>query len=234
MYLIAVSTASESLNKLFMPDYDPKKIPTLDDVIESADNEKQGVELNAKPLDAQSDAAENNLDLFTGETIELLAEGSDIEPSVTGDEAVTITDAIIEHTISPGANSPAMEPQIGAIDNISNEDDCVITLYNQTIASEDEAEPFESALIDYNDVDITETSTIDAPATNKQAENQSLEVNQQAVTANLLQSVTDDIVKQLMPELEQQLRLLLKQALKEKLPEELTRSEATPSSKIDS
>ena len=232
MYLIAVTTARKSLNKPFMPDYDPKNIPTLDDVIESADNEKQDVELSAKPLDAQSDAAENNLDLFAGETIDLLAEGSDIEPSVTGVEALTITDAIIEYTISPGANSPAVEPQIGAIDNISDEDDGVINPYSQTKAAEDEL--FESALINYNGVDVTETSTFDIPATNKQAENQSLEVNPKTVTANLLQSVTDDIVKQLMPELEQQLRLLLKQALKEKLPEEITRSEAIPSSKIDS
>jgi hypothetical protein len=217
-----------------MPDYNPKNIPTLDDVIESADNEKQDVDLSAKPLDVQSDATESNLDLFAGDTIELLAEGSDIEPPVTDVEAVTITDAIIEYTISPGVNSPAVEPQIGAIDNISNKDSSVISLYSPVKASEDEAEQFESALIDYNGVDITETSTIDMPATNKQAENQPTEVNQQIVTANLLQSVTDDIVEQMMPELEQQLRLLLKQALKEKLPEEITRNEATPSSKIDS
>ncbi len=234
MFLIAVSTAREALNKPFMPDYDPKNIPTLDDVIERADNEKQDVDLSAKPLDAQSDAAENKLDLFAGETIDLLAEGSDFEPSVTGVEAVTITDSIIEYTISPGANGPAVEPQIGTIDNISNEDGCAITLFSPVKASEEEAEQFESALIDYNSVDETGTSTFGMPATNKQAENQPIEVNRQTASANLLQSVTDDIIKQLMPELEQQLRLLLKQALKEKLPEEITRSEETPSSKIDS
>ena len=233
MYLIAVSTAREALNKPFMPDYDPKNIPTLDDIIESADNEKQDVDLSAKPLDAQSDTAENKLDLFTGETIDLLAESSDIESYVTGVEALTITDSIIEYTISPGANCPAVEPQIGTIDNISDEDGGDINLYNPAKASEEETDQFESALIDYKGVDITEISTFDMPATNKQAENQPIEVNRQTVSANLLQSVTDDIIKQLMPELEQQLRLLLKQALKEKLPEEIARSEATPSSKID-
>ncbi len=234
MYLIAVSTARAALNKPFMPDYDPKNIPTLDDVIESADNEKQDVDLNAKSLDAQSDAAENNLDLFAGEAIDLLAEGSDFAPPDNGVEAVIITNSIIEYTIGPGANGPAMEPQIGTIDNISNEDGCVITPYIPAKASKDEADQLESALIDYNGVDEAETSTFVMPATKKQAENQPSEVNQQTVTANLLQTVSDDIVKQLMPELEQQLRLLLKQALKEKLPEDITRSEATPSSKIDS
>ena len=236
MYLIAVSTASEALNKPFMPDYDPKNIPTLDDVIESADNEKRDFDLSAEPLEAEaeSDAAENNLNLFASETNDLLAEGSDIEPSISDIEAVTITNSIIEYTISPGASSPAEEPQIGAIDNISNEDGYVVTLYSPAKASEDEAEQLESALIDYNDVDETETSTFDMSATHKLSENQPIEVNQQTVTANLLQSVTDDIVKQLMPELEQQLRLLLKQALKEKLPEEITRSETTPLSNIDS
>ena len=234
MYLIAVSTVRKALNKPFMPDYDPKNIPTLDDVIESADNEKQDVDLSATPLDAQSDAAENNLDLFAGETIDLLAEDPDFAPPVTDIEAVTITNSIIEYTIGPGANGPAVEPQIGTIDNISKEDGCAITLFSPVKASEDKAEPIESALIDYNGDDETGTSTFDMSVTNKQAKNQPTEVNRQAVTANLLQSVTDDIVKQLMPELEQQLRLLLKQALKEKLPEDISRSEAAPSSKVDS
>jgi hypothetical protein len=234
MYLIAVSTASAALNKLFMPDYDPKNIPTLDDVIDSTDNDQQDVDLSATPLDDQFDAAENKLDLFVDENIDLLAEGSDFEAPVTDTEAVTITDSIIEYAIGPGANAPAVEPQISTIDNISNEDGGAITLFSPVKAPEDEAEPFESALIDYSGVDETGTSTFDMPATKKQAENQPTEVNQQTVTANLLQSVSDDIVKQLMPELEQQLRLLLKQALKEKLPEDITRSEATPSSKFDS
>ncbi len=106
-----------------MPDYDPKNIPILDDIIESSDNEKRDVDLSvgsAEPLDDESDsefhATENNMDLFAGEDIDLAAEDSDIDPAFFEVEAAAITTPIFEYTISAVA-----EPQIGAIDNISNE-----------------------------------------------------------------------------------------------------------------
>ena len=67
----------------------------------------------------------------------------------------------------------------------------------------------------------------------QQENDQPLEVKQQTSTAISLQSVTDDIVKQLMPELEQQLRLLLEQALKEKLPEDIKQTEIPSASNPD-
>ena len=106
-----------------MPDYDPKNIPILDDIIESSDNEKREVDLSvgsAEPLDGESDlelyVTENNMDLFASEDIDLAAEDSDSDPAVFEVEAAAITTPIIEYTISAVA-----EPQIGAIDNISNE-----------------------------------------------------------------------------------------------------------------
>jgi hypothetical protein len=241
MYLIAVSTTRKALNKPFMPDYDPKIIPILDDVIENADNKKRDFDLSVEPPD--DEARENNLDLFASEDIDLAAEDADIESAATETsiievETAIITDSNIEYSINPGAISPATGPQIGPVDNISNDDGDDIPLYSPAKASEDEAEKFESALIDYNAVDEAVASTIDMPvidmpATNKQEEDQPLEVNQQTSTAISLQSVTDDIVKQLMPELEQQLRLLLEQALKEKLPEDIKQTEIPSASNPD-
>ena len=256
-----------------MSDYDPKNIPTLDDVIDSTDNEKRDFNLSvggAEPHDAEPDsefhATENNMDLFASEDIDLAAEDSDIDPAIFEVEAATVTGPNTEHSISA-----TTEPQIGGIDNISNEDNYAhrrtvveqnlspwmddsgviqgaiaegqrsdvprgseavnqddVPLSSAAQAPEDEAEKLESELIDYHAVDETETSAIIMPATNKQ-----VEVKQHNLTADSLQAVTDDIIKQLMPELEQQLRLLLKQALKERLPEETTRAEVSSSSNSD-
>ena len=218
------------MNKPFMPDYDPKNIPILDDVIENADNEKRDFDLSVEPPD--DEAKENSLDQFAGETFDLAAEDADIETAATETsnvevETAIITDSIIEYSINPGAISPAInnptaEPQIGSVDNISNEDGDDVPLYSPAKASEDEAE-----------APTIDMPVIDMPATNKQEEDQPLEVKQQTSTAISLQSVTDGIVKQLMPELEQQLRLLLEQALKEKLPEDIKQTEIPSASKSD-
>ena len=205
-----------------MPDYDAKNIPVLDDVIENGDDEKRDFDLSIEsPGD---EAKENNLDLFAGETFDLAVEDADIETAATETSIIEV--------------ETAAEPQIGTVDNITNEDSYDVPLYSPEKAPEDEAEKFESALIDYNAVDEAEASTIDMPvidmpAVNKQEEDPPLEVKQQISTAISLQSVTDDIVKQLMPELEQQLRLLLEQALKEKLPEDISQTETPSTSNPD-
>ena len=163
-----------------MADYDPKDVPILDDVIESADHEKKDPVLNvgsAEPPDTESDAGfsatENGLDLFASKTIDL--------------------------------------------------------------ATDDAAENIESALVDYNAIDKVGTPTLDVPAIDRPVtDKQPLKVKQQSSTANSLLSITDDIVKQLMPKLELHLRLLLRQALKENLPEEITRSKTSSPSNTDS
>ena len=108
-----------------MPDYDPKNIPILDDVIDSVDNEKRDFDLSvdgAEPLDDEPDsefsATENNMDLFASEDIDLTAEDSAIDPAIFEVEAATVTGPNIEHSISA-----TTEPEICGIDNISNEDD---------------------------------------------------------------------------------------------------------------
>lgn len=236
MYLIAVTTAREALNKPFMPDYDPKNIPILDDVIESANSEKRDFDLSVgsdEPLNAKSDATENKLDLFANEAIDSAAEGSDMALPVIEVETLTVTDSIIENTINPGTISPAAEPQTGSVDSISDENGDGAPLYSPAKAYEDEAEKFESALIGYNAVDEGEIPTINVPDIDQQENDQPLEEKQQTSTAISLQSVTDDIVKQLMPELEQQLRLLLEQALKEKLPEDIKQTDIPSASNPD-
>ncbi len=195
-----------------MPDFDKRKIPTLDDVIEIADNEKIDFNLSIdsdEMLDAESYSTETNVDLFESEIIDLTTEDSSIAGSGIADSSINIDETtIIEDTI----NSET-DPQIGTIDNINNED---------------EIDGIESALINYNitDEDKAEPSTIDSSVIEEPGDTthrQAVEVEPQTTTLSL-QSVTDDIVKQLMPELEQQLRLLLEQALKEKLSKEIIQS----------
>ena len=201
-----------------MPDYDAKNIPVLDDVIENVDDKKRDIDLSIESPDDET--KENNLDLFTGESFDLAAEDTDIESATT-------ETSIIEDV------ETAAEPQIGPVDNITNEDSYEVPLYSPEKAPEDEAEKFESALIDYTAADQTETPTIDAPVIEKPTEDQPAEIIQQAATTHSLQSLTDGIVKQLMPELEQQLRLLLEQALKEKLPEDIKQTEIPSTSNPD-
>jgi len=206
-----------------MPDFDAKNIPVLDDVIENGDDKKREFDLSIESPD--DEAKENNLDLFTEETSSLTVEDADInievpatETSIIETETLTVPDSIInfEYTFNP-----ATETQIDTIENLSDEDNNEVSLYEPAKAAEDEAEKFESALIDYTAVDQAETPTISVPVIDDPTGDPPVENIQQPLTTISLQSVTDDIVKQLMPELEQQLRLLLTQALKEKLPEDV-------------
>lgn len=79
---------------------------------------------------------------------------------------------------------------------------------------ESETSSIESALIDYDITAETETANPDL------TDNPSIDIMPQETATPSLQSITDDIVKQLMPDLEKQLRRLINQALKEKLPED--------------
>jgi len=218
-----------------MPDFDAKNIPVLDDVIENGDDKKREFDLSIESPD--DEAKENNLDLFTEETSSLTVEDADInievpatETSIIETETLTVPDSIInfEYTFNP-----ATETQIDTIENLSDEDNNEVSLYEPAKAAEDEAEKFESALIDYTAVDQAETPTISVPVIDDPTGDRPVENIQQPLTTISLQSVTDDIVKQLMPELEQQLRLLLEQALKEKLPEDSKHSDIPSASNPD-
>ncbi len=243
-----------------MPDFDKRKIPTLDDVIEIADNEKINFDLNINSddmLDEESYNTESNLNLFTSEIIDLTAEDSVTEDTIIGvNEATTLlkntSDAIIEESINLEA-----EPEIGIVDNIYNEDDRtaihgslrhnanmaalpvhkshnIAPVDSTTEGIDDQVDSIESALIGYNVSDETKAETIASPAFDDPFDDakdiQPVEAEPQQPAARLLQSVTDDIVKQLMPELEKQLRDLLEQALKEKLSGEVIQTKTTESS----
>jgi len=155
-----------------MPDYDPKSIPILDDIIKD-----DVIKETEKDKD---DATENNLDLFSDGTKDTAAE----EP-------------VIEQA----------ELQIGNIEDISSADNT-------------ETDNIESALIDYTTDDESSQPVIASQTPEEMSE----EAPQASATPLQLETMVDDIVKQLMPDLEQQLRFLVLQALEEKLPEELLKS----------
>lgn len=175
-----------------MPDYDPKSIPILDDIIE--DNEVNPEEKNTGDIDVNDiDQDENTLDLF-----------------VTAETDIAITNIDVE----------AAEPEIGSIDQFINTTD--------DDTEEIETETVESALIDYHsetvddrelDIQHEETQQNDIqPSDDIRIDNDIIPVPDQSIA---LESIVDDVVKQLIPDLEQQLRFLVQQALEEKLPAEI-------------
>ncbi len=207
-----------------MPDYDPKSIPILDDVIkvEEADNtdiddqEGEPALFETTPVEA-----ENNLDLFVAESIKASA-----------------STVVTEDVPGEGSLSEDTEPQIGIIDEFIAEDsshtlditaaeDAIIensipVTANDAAAETDEPE---SALISYNTgTEETETvsdTTSDIEAINIAAVDVEPQPVEQPEPPASLQSMVDDITKELMPDLEQQLRYLIQQALEDRLPDEV-------------
>ena len=186
-----------------MPDYDPKSIPILDDIIEDdiASDDKAEPELSGSEfanLENQDgdDTTIDNLDLFTSDAI--------------------------------GAEQETMEPELGTIDRFigSAEDDLTAI----------ETDAIGSALIDYQvDQQIDQEEPCinvkyetqppdDTPDSNDAfdditIEDTAIDMAQPAT----LNSIVDDVVKQLLPDLEQQLHHLVQQALEEKLPGEIVK-----------
>ena len=207
-----------------MPDYDPKSIPILDDVIrvEETDNtdiddqEGEPALFETTPVEA-----ENNLDLFVAESIKASA-----------------STVVTEDVPGEGSLSEETEPQIGIIDEFIAEDsshtiditaaeDAIIensipVSANDTTAETDESE---SALISYNtNTEETETvsdTTSDIEAINIAAVDVEPQSAEQPEPPASLKSIVDDITKELMPDLEQQLRYLIQQALEDRLPDEV-------------
>ncbi|MBE9560534.1 MAG: hypothetical protein IMF15_07065 [Proteobacteria bacterium] len=174
-----------------MPDYDPKSIPILDDIIDNdVDSENTDTadtaydkplseEADTEILDTEDGSDDNTLDLFKGDAADI-----DVE---------------------------TVEPEITAID----------TFNNNVIVDEpesDETKSIESALIDYqpeeDKTDINDSDVIDyqpeaQPAISIHTVDSEMPVD--------IDAIVDDVVKQMMPDLEQQLRFLIQQALEEKL-----------------
>ncbi len=175
-----------------MPDYDFKKIPVLDDIIEFEKNDPA----EQTAIDALApDEVDSNFDLFTDdstedETANLIdtagAEISIFNEEVINDYVATVDDKQITAPVSDElafAQEPVVDPK--SLDST----------------------PLESALIDYQ--------TDEGIDNDNQAE---LTANQHPAS---LENIVNDVVKQLLPDLEQQLRFLVQQALEDKLPENI-------------
>ena len=187
-----------------MPDYDPKSIPILDDIIDddivkddTSEPELTGSVFTDVENQDSDEAAINSLDLFVDDTV-------DIEQ-----EAMELSLGTIDRFINPAEDElTAIETDIAEsalIDYQLDQDESGISIQHDTQAVEDTPGPDETS------DDITIEDTAEDPSTSDP---------NQPVTLN---AIVDDVVKQLMPDLEQQLRFLVQQALEEKLPEEIAR-----------
>lgn len=207
-----------------MPDYDPKSIPILDDVIKVEETDNTDIDdQEGEPalFETTPVEAENNLDLFVAESIKASA-----------------STVVTEDVPGEGSLSEDTEPQIGIIDEFIAEDsshtiditaaeDAIIensipVSANDAAAETDEPE---SALISYNTgTEVTEAvsdTTSDIEAINIAAVDVEPQPAEQPEPPASLQSMVDDITKELMPDLEQQLRYLIQQALEDRLPDEV-------------
>ena len=220
-----------------MPDYDPQSIPILDDVIVSNTDEKSSTEdtqaaaesFIADTEEAETNATENNLDLFLSDS----------------------TDTPAEELIIDNPNKLQEESKISSIEHISDTDTDESFAEESVDASDDELEvAFESALID-DDADIevldagpditlldeaiSEIETVDDRPSNPASPAHDMPTYDTPAleTPESLESIVNDVVKHLMPDLEQQLRYLVQQALEERLPQEIMQSVTAAKEKTD-
>ena len=173
-----------------MPDYDPKSIPILDDIIEN-ETSSEGVD-TAEAKDKKLFSEEISTGIIdTGEILD------DKAPDLFNGD---VADIDVE----------TVEPEIAAID----------TFINGVVdeAGSSEAESAESALINYQPEEDT-TEIYDSDDIDYQPEAQPT-ISIHAVDSDIpvdIDAIVDDVVKQMMPDLEQKLRFLIQQALEEKL-----------------
>ncbi len=211
-----------------MPDYDPKSIPVLDDIIED-DGDETAAAHDKIIITEEMQADDNTLDLFNESSANI--EMDNAEPEIGAIDQFINEDIDVDiETIAATIAAPENE-----------------TLDNEAPAAD--ADSFESALIDYPHEDDDEQGieqqaesdvlpevidNDDKQADNEQANDAPDELNTDiSETAMIaepassldLDAIIDDVVTQLMPELEQQLRTRLKQALQKSLPQEVSEPE---------
>lgn len=173
-----------------MPDYDPEKIPVLDNVIFSGDNDSDNVK-------------SNNRDNIVEQPLKVTAKAHPEEYSQQTTDKYAVEE-IIDHN------------------------------------NNDEIADFESALIDYNadntslDAVADETLADAIPAEVESVEDNATNLHSASVaTAESLEAIVSDVVRQLMPELEQQLTYRVQQALEERLPQDMLLSLASSTEKTE-
>jgi len=192
-----------------MPDFDPKSIPILDDIIEDDDTE------NSDELNAEVSTSENNLNLFSKDPVlsdtEISEPSSDVTNDIVNESQLSTTDS--------------EEIDIDAIGNIKATHD----------EKSDAPDHLASALINLGDDEeegldpVTNIQPVNEPAidhpTNDELTNDNPDI--EPIQQISLQAMTEDIVKQLMPELKLQLHTLVLQTLQDKLPTEIVKQENT-------
>lgn len=218
-----------------MPDYDPKSIPILDDIIEGDLDGGLDGDLEGKSNSEDAEATEAGDGKKIPEQINTeQISAAQINADVTAAENIQ-DDSTLDLFDDSDAASTKHEPYITDtfFDDLKHDDDLThdnVTGEDQEHDQQDSNEQdnknqsHESALIDYHTEDedqaedeasqddiITIDDEISAPAISSQAM-----AEDQPISLNL---IVEDVVNQLMPDLEQQLRFLIKQALEEKLPE---------------
>lgn len=221
-----------------MPDYDPKSIPILDDIIEGdLDGDLEG---KSNSEDAEATEAGDGKKIPEQINTEQIS-AAQINADITPTENIQ-DDSTLDLFDDSDAASTKHEPYIPDtfFDDLKHDDDLTqdnVTGEDQEHDQQDSDEQdnknqsHESALIDYHaeedraedenhtedeasqDDIITIDDEISAPAISSQAMAEEPRIS--------LNAIVEDVVKQLMPDLEQQLRFLIKQALEEKLPEDI-------------
>jgi len=194
-----------------MPDFDPKTIPTLDDVIETVEPEASDSEISDHEVDPIIVVESEPVVDFTDE---LDIEDAELEP-----DPEVLPDTSIE----------------SSFDFVEDDDEAELNQIDTSpdLVDEEDSENLESALLDYNEAPLSGTDT--------ELVTDEFKPDEPSVTVHLptlisdteLQSISDEIVLQLMPELEQRLRVLVQQVLKEKLPSEIIQFDTDSSTNID-
>lgn len=218
-----------------MPDYDSKSIPVLNDVIndDAITDEHEIVvlsNLNASPDD-------DDFDLFVDDLTGSV-DASDITPEI-GD-IDDQDDGLATGTAAFGAAALKDEAPTA---RISNEINTAFGNNEKSHLEEDNSlaldlpadEPrMESALVDYGvkeAITLAVPVEIEAPLATTLEEPVVETIRHHAAIPAMptisLETLTEDIVKQIMPGLEAQLRHRVQQALAEKLPEALVTSAST-------
>jgi len=182
-----------------MPDLDPESIPTLDDVIEPVAIVPEVIDSETSDNEVKSIVVESEPVLFTAEPVVDLTDEPDIE------DVELESDTVLDTSFNFVEEDEEIE-----LNHINTSPD---------ITGEEDSDNFESALVDYNTKDSVPDSNTESLTDEFKPDAQSEAVQAPTlISDNELQSISDEIVLQLMPELEQRLRVLVQQVLKEKLP----------------
>ena len=213
-----------------MPDYDPKSIPILDDIIED-ENDKTAKAHDEIIICDEVIEDDGTLDLFNDVSTDV--EVDQAEPAIGSiDKFIqhddnTDVDASIDDAHNETSNDEVvLEIESDIVDEtfseISSETPPDETLNEVAGETEEKTETSKSALIDYSLAEAPEeriAETLDeSPAQ-----------TEEAAPVVDLDSLVDDVVTQLMPELKQKLHTLVRQALQEQLPEDIL-SQLSPAS----